>query len=121
MSLTPKSVLHRLLALALMLAPLVSTAMPIEQSVAPAAVATGAGHAHYGAHDASIPPTSESVPCGQHADCDSQCCAACAHCATAVPAPVDTGMRFRPVQAAIETYLHSTLVVSSPSRPPQAG
>lgn len=120
MSLTPNSVLHRLLALALLLAPLVSTAMPVEGSVEAAAMTAEAGHAHAAHGDASAEVSSDSMPCDQHANCEGMCCAACAHCVTGAPMRVDPTSDFRPVQAPGESRLHSTLVVSAPSRPPQA-
>lgn len=117
MSLTPTSVLHSLLALALMLAPLVSTAMPVDSSAAPVAITADAGHAH---HDTSVEIPSDSAPCDQHANCDGMCCAACAHCVTGAPMCAHPTSDFRPVQTPAHSHLHSTLVVSSPSRPPQA-
>ena len=117
MSLTPKFVLHSLLALALLLAPLVSTAMPMESAVAPAAVTADAEHAH---HHTSVEGSSDSAPCDQHANCEGTCCAACAHCVTGAPMRANPTSDYHPVQAPAESRLHSTLVVSSPSRPPNA-
>lgn len=112
--------LHSLLALALLVAPLASNAAPIEHHAAMDAIAGDAAHAQHEHHDTSAPVPSKPAPCDQHADCDGLCCAACAHCATAALARSTPTAYFRPIQTPAEPHLHSTLVVSSPSRPPQA-
>ncbi len=120
MLLTARSLLHCILVLALSLAPLVSTAMPVERPAANDTVTVGAGHAHAGHHDAAVQVLSDTAPCDQHANCDGVCCAACAHCVAGAPMRANPTSDFQPVQAPGESRLHSTLVVSSPSRPPQA-
>jgi len=118
MSLTARSLFRCILALALSLAPLISTATSVERPAPSAAVTAAAGHAHAGHHGAAAEVSSDSAPCDQHANCEGVCCAACAHCVSGAPACATAA--FRPVQAPAESHLHSTLVVSSPSRPPQA-
>lgn len=113
-----RSVLHAVLAFALLLAPMMPKAAQAQQQAAGAVVAIDAEHAHHGHQDASASATTDTA-CDQHADCDGLCCAVCAHCATAAPAHPALTAFFRPVQTPAKSHLRSTLVASSPNRPPQ--
>lgn len=86
-------------------------------------------HADHGDHaSAAANPTApgqaqtvDHGSCDHHASCSGNCCATCAQCGMSTLAITVTGLPIRSVQTAANQHLHHTVIVSTPSRPPQAG
>jgi hypothetical protein len=119
---TPSLSLVALLALALVAGPL----LPAFAAPAPADGGTDkvAAHAHHGdeAGAAQSGASSDEVPasCTQHETCAFQCCAACAHCATAtLDAPLAVSTDFKSLQLPIVPATFLVLPPAGPIRPPQ--
>lgn len=118
-----QSLFKILLAVALLWAPV----LPDIASAAGAHPAHAQHHADHGDHTSSAVnhAAHDHTQAGdnasdQHASCSGNCCATCAHCGMAPLEIAATGSPVRPVQVATTQQLHDTLIVSAPSRPPQA-
>lgn len=119
-----RKILHFVLAVALIAAPLVP-AFGMPHHVAQKQVAEVLDSHDHGAHahiapEASTDTATAQANCVQHDGCDGSCCATCAQYFTANPGAAPDSSPMHSIQSPVVAALHPTLYVASLIRPPQA-